>query len=394
MKVLQVVPGISPNFGGPSVALIGLTRTLSHHGVDTVLMTTNVDSGGRLKVPLGHLIDQDGVKIIYFNVWPRGRYAFSFALARALRRTIRSYDMVHIHWLYNFSSLIAAIEAQKAGIPYVLQPNGSLDPHLMKRNNLLKKIYLAMFGNYIVKNASVIIFTSEIERKQASLDGFRVPARVVPVGLDWAEYANLPPRGEFKKQYPEIGNKQMVLFLGRMSRQKGLDLLILAFRIVAGRHPTAHLVIAGPDGEGYGTQVKQWVAEASLENCVTFAGPLSEQLKLAAYVDSDVFVLPSYAENFGATVTEALACKRPVVISNRVNICDELASAEAGIVVECSADSVADGISRVLEDPGLAERLGENGYELVRQKFTWDAALDMLIPIYRGLAGEAEGAEG
>jgi glycosyltransferase involved in cell wall biosynthesis len=394
MKVLQVVPGISPNFGGPSVALTGLTRLLAQRGIETMLVTTNVDPRGRLDVPLGVPVSQLGANVLYFNAWPRGRYAFSFPLACALRQIIHDYNVVHIHWLYNFSSLIAAIAAQKAGIPYVLQPNGSLDPHLMKRNNLLKKIYLAMFGNYIVKNASVIIFTSEIERKQASLDGFRVPARVVPVGLDWAEYANLPPRGEFKKQYPEIGNKQMVLFLGRMSRQKGLDLLIPAFRIVAARHPAVHLVVAGPDGEGYGTQVKQWVAEANLKNRVTFAGPLSEQLKLAAYVDSDVFVLPSYAENFGATVTEALACKRPVVISNRVNICDEIASAEAGIVVECSADSVADGIGRVLGDPDLAERLGENGYEMVRQKFTWDAALDMLIPIYRELAGEAEGSEG
>lgn len=394
MKVLQVVPGMSPNFGGPSTALTDLTRMLCERGIETTLLTTNADQFGRLDVPLGVPVDQRGARIIYFNIWPLGRYAFSPALAQTLFRIAYQYDVVHIYWLYNFSSLAAALAASWARVPYVLNPAGSLDPYLMQKNRAIKDIYITLLGNYIIRNASAIIFTSEGERRLASFRETHIPTHIVPVGLDWHNYANLPPRGLFRRQFSEIGDKPLILFLSRVSRQKGLDLLIQAVRKIAPKYPNAHLVIAGPDGEGYGVQVKQWVAEAGLESRVTFVGYIPDHLKLAAYVDCDVFVLPSYAENFGAVVTEALACKRPVVISNRVNICDEIASAEAGIVVECSADSVADGIGRVLGDPGLAERLGENGYEMVRQKFTWDAALDMLIPIYRGLAGEAEGSEG
>jgi len=386
MKVLQLVPGISTSFGGPSVALIDLTRLLSQHGIDAMLVTTNIDPRGRLKVPLGVPVNQQGAKVTFYDISMQGRYAFSLQLTRALFQTIRQYDVLHIHWLYNYSPLIGAIAAGKAGVPYVWQPNGSLDPHLMKKNSWVKKLYLKILGNYVIRNASAIIFTSEMERRQACIDGIGVPTHIVPVGLDWAEYANLPPRGEFRKQFAEIGSRQMVLFLGRMSPQKGLDLLVQAFRNVVSSYPNVHLVIAGPDGEGYGVWVRRWIAEANLEGHVTLAGRIRDHLKLAAYVDSDVFVLPSYAENFGATVTEALACKRPVVITDRVNISDEIARAEAGIVVSCTAASVASGILKVLNDPPLAKTLAENGRELVIQKFTWDAVLGKLIPIYKELA--------
>jgi len=178
----------------------------------------------------------------------------------------------------------------------------------------------------------------------------------------------------------------LVLFLGRMSRQKGLDLLVPAFEQVVAAHPDAQLVIAGPDGEGYGDFVRQWVRERQLERRVTFAGRVSDDLKLAAYVDCDVYVLPSYAENFGATVAEALACQRPIVITDRVNLCEEIAAAEAGVVVGCSVDAVAAGLNRLLGDRALAERLACNGRRLVERKFTWDAALDALVPLYRSVA--------
>jgi glycosyltransferase involved in cell wall biosynthesis len=388
MKVLQVVPGMSPKYGGPSVALTNMTRLLSKHDIETTLITTNVDPAGRLNVPLGMPIEQCGARMLYYNVWPLGRYAFSPSLAKALFQTAHLYDIIHIHWLYNFSSLLAAIAARKSQVPYVFQPNGSLDPNLMRRNRAVKRSYIALFGNYILRHADAIIFTSEAERRLAGLNGMPALSYVVPVGLDWAEYTNLPPLGEFRKQFPEIGNRQVVLFLGRISRQKGLDILISAFRKVVLEQPTAHLIIAGPDGEGYSREVKKLVAEFDLKSCVTFVGPLQGRSKLAAYVDSDVFVLPSYGENFGATVAEALACKCPVVISDRVNICDEITSAEAGIVTECSVDSTADGISRILGDQNLARRLGENGYELVKQNFTWDVAMKKLIPIYREISGK------
>lgn len=368
------------------VALTDMTRLLCERGVDTVIETTNTDWGGRWEVPLGVPTNQRGSRVTYHNIWPVNRYAASIPLARVLLSTARKYDVLHIHWLYNFSCLAAAFAARRAGVPYVFQPNGSLDPHLMARNTSLKRIYIRFFGRYIIRNAAAIIFTTEAERAQAYGVPTSAVTRIFPIGLDWRDYASLPEKGKFRAQFPETQGKQLVLFLSRLSRQKGIDLLIPAFRDIAQRFPQAHLVLAGPDGEGYGNHVREWVASAGLQSRVTFTGRLSDALKLAAYVDSDIFVLPSHAENFGAVVTEALACELPVVISDHVNTCDAVARGRAGVIVKCDSTSVAAGLARLLADPALAREYGRNGRRLVQTEFTWDAALDRLIPLYRELA--------
>jgi glycosyltransferase involved in cell wall biosynthesis len=386
MKILQVIPGVSPRHGGPSVALTDMTRLLCERGADTIIMTTNTDPQGRWDVALGRFVEMRGARILYYNIWPVNRWAFSVSLFRALLREMKNYDVVHIYWLYNFSSLAAAIAARRAGVPYVFQPNGSLDPNLMQKNRCVKEAYIRVFGNYILKHASGIVFASPGEKRIARMGAIRVPTHVVPVGLHWSDYANLPEPGLFRRQFPELAGKRIVLFLSRISRQKGIDLLIPAFRLVAAEYPDAHLVLAGPDGEGYGVQVKQWVATAGIESRVTWAGRVPDELKLAAYVDSELFVLPSHAENFGAVVTEAMACQRPVVISNCVNICDEVAAGSAGVVVETTIESVAAGIMQILRNPAQARQLGANGRTLVQRKFTWDVALARLIPLYQQLA--------
>jgi glycosyltransferase involved in cell wall biosynthesis len=255
----------------------------------------------------------------------------------------------------------------------------------MKRNAHVKRAYLATLGRLIIDNASGIIFTTEAERDHAGLRHAPADCYVVPVGLSWREYATPPPRGEFRKLHPQLTGSRIILFLGRISRQKGLDLLVQAMKHVVERHPDAHLVIVGPDAEGYRARVEQWIAEAGLQTRVTFTGRLEGRAKLSAYVDCELFVLSSYGENFGATITEALACGRPVVISDRVDIAEEIARAEAGIVVRCTPDSVAAGIDHLLDEPTLAAEMGKRGRTLVQERFTWEAAVPHLINIYESV---------
>src|SRR5258708_36626755 len=117
MRVLQVVPGISPEFGGPSVALTSLAKALTQHGIDTTLLTTNAGTRSRLDVPLNEEIDRDGVRYLFHNVIALGgRYGIAPRLPGTLERTVRSYDLVHIHWLFNFSCIAAARPALKATV--------------------------------------------------------------------------------------------------------------------------------------------------------------------------------------------------------------------------------------------------------------------------------------
>lgn len=381
MRILHVVPFISPKFGGPSVALTGLARCLTRHGIDTTLLTTNADPDGRLDVPLNQTVFRDGGTYVFHNVLSiGGRYGFAPSIVQTLRRTVATYDLVHIHWLYGFVSIAAARAAIAADVPFVVQPNGSLDPHLRRKNWLVKQVYLATVGRPLLTRAAAVVFTCEQERMLA-LYGPRRPEWVIPVGLDGASFANLPSRGTFRSAFPAIDGP-FLLFVGRLSRQKGLDLLIGAFARLARERPELWLVLAGPDPDGFGAHVRALSEQLGVGDRVVFAGLLSHELKLAALIDAELFVLPSYAENFGAVITEALACGLPVVISDQVNIHRELAAAGAATVVHCSVESVAAGVAAALSDTTARGRIATLGPALVRAHYTWEAIIPALVTRY------------
>lgn len=170
--------------------------------------------------------------------------------------------------------------------------------------------------------------------------------------------------------------------MGRLHFKKGLDLLIPAFDAVRRRVPEAQLVIAGPQNDDYGKKVHNWVRERGLEAAVRFVGPLYGHDVLQAYVDADVFVLPSYTENFGMTVIEALACALPVVISDQVNIHAEVNRAGAGIVTRCDVNEVAVAIEALLNDAERRRSMGEAGRRLVQDRYTWPAIVQALTKEY------------
>ena len=380
MRILHVVPGISPKYGGPT-NIPGLLRGLLRHGVETTLLTTDNDPDGRLDVPLNVPIIRDGIPHVFHHVWPVGsRFGFAPSLVSTLKRTITNYDLVHIHWLYNFACVAAARAASAAGVPFVVQPRASLDPHMRRKNAVVKRVYLSTLARPLLTRAAAVVFTAEDERSRAEY-GPRRPEWVIPNGLDLAAYERLPPRGAFRAAFPALDGP-FLLFLGRLSRQKGLDLLLPAFQQLLRARPDLRLVLAGPDHEGYQTEVRTLAHRLEVADRVLFPGLLSGDVKLAAFVDADLFVLPSYAENFGGVIIEALACGLPVVISDQVNIHRELSAADAATVVTCSVDAVAAGIDAALADTGNRRRIAALGPAMVRDRYGWDAIVPRLIARY------------
>ena len=385
MRILHVVPGISPKYGGPT-NIPGLLRGLLRHGVDTTLLTTDNDPDERLDVPLNVPVVRDGVPHVFHHVWPvASRFGFAPSLVSTLRRTITSYDLVHIHWLYNFACMAAARAAVAAGVPFVVQPRASLDPHMRRKNAVVKRVYLSTIARPLLTRAAAVVFTAEDERARAEY-GPRRPEWVVPNGLDLAAYERLPPRGAFRAAVPGLDGP-FLLFLGRLSRQKGLDLLLPAFQRLLRTRPDLRLVLAGPDHEGYQADVRALAQRLGVAERVLFPGLISGDVKLAAFVDADLFVLPSYAENFGGVIIEALACGLPVVISDQVNIHHELSDAGAATVVTCSIDAVAAGIDAALADTGNRRRIAALGPAMVRDRYGWDTIVPRLIARYTEAIG-------
>jgi glycosyltransferase involved in cell wall biosynthesis len=242
------------------------------------------------------------------------------------------------------------------------------------------------FQNSVIRNAAALHYTAAEEMKLAEPYVHGASGVVIPNGLDLAEYAELPPPGRVRTEHPEIGNRRIVLFLSRLNFKKGLDLLVPGFAEACRSVNDLHLVIAGPD-DGMKQQTERLIAEARIGSRVTFLGMLDHAQKLAAFSDATMFALPSYSENFGIAVVEAMACGVPVAISDKVNIWREVREAGAGLVAPTTASAVAKQIVQLAREPDLAA-MGARGRRLVEQRFAWDKIAQDLESVYRSHAAK------
>jgi len=385
MKILHVIANLAPRYGGPSKACIEMARAVAKQGHDVTIATTNQDGTGVLDVPLNQPILKDGVTIYYFPIqFPRFLGA-SWPLANFLKHQIKQFDVVHIHSLYLFHNAIAEYYCHRYHIPYLIRPHGTLDPYIYHRHRLRKRIMEMLFQNRYLNLASGIHFTTEEEEALAAPYTFQRPAFIIPNGINLEDYQALPSAGTFKKQFPQFQSKRIVLFLGRINFKKGLDLLIPAFAKLTKQLPDIHLILAGPDNDGYLKEVNQWIAEQNISEHVSYVGMLLGEQKLAAFRDAELFVLPSYSENFGISVLEAMACHIPVIISNKVNLWSEVQTHQAGLITTCDVDDLSNNMKQLLASSELRNKVSKHAYELVKEKYSWSPVAHQLIHAYQDI---------
>ncbi|MDO9533587.1 MAG: glycosyltransferase [Deltaproteobacteria bacterium] len=382
MKILHVIANLAPRYGGPSKACWEMARAVARLGHQVSIYTTNQDGPGELEVPLGRPMRRDGVEVCYFPIQPPRFWGTSLPLARALRRQIQAVELVHIHSLYLFHGLVAGHYCRRFGVPYLLRPHGTLDPFIHRRHRGRKRVMEHLFEHKNISGAAALHFTTAEELELAAPFTFGTPGVVVPLGMDLDEFAELPEPGSFRRQHPEIGEKSIILFFGRINFKKGLDILAKAFGVVARRRQDVHLVIAGPDNDGWGARVRTWLAEAGVLDRATFTGMLLGPDRLAVLRDASLFVLPSYSENFGLAVIEAMAVGLPVIISDQVNIWPEVETGGAGRVIPCEATALADQILELLADPDAAAGMGQKGRALVQDRYQWPRIATQLAEAY------------
>jgi glycosyltransferase involved in cell wall biosynthesis len=385
MRILHVIPSLAMRHGGPPKAAQELCRELARLGHEVTIYTTNLDGNQRLDIAVDQPIrGEDGVVRWYFATQRSGLYGVSMSLIRALRSTIRNFDVVHIHTLYRFTSTVAAHYCRSYGVPYILRPHGTLDPFLYYRHRSRKRVYEALFETRNLKGAAAVHFTANEEMRLAQSLGLEFRGVVVPLGVDIELPADRTQlRERFYREFPQTREKKVILFLSRLNFKKGLDLLAKAYGMVARTRPDVHLLLAGPDDEGYGSKVRQWLNDEGVLDRATFAGMLSGDHKAGAIAAAEIFVLPSYSENFGFAVVEALAAGLPAIISNKVNIWREVSDAHAGMIVNCNADELARAMSTLLNDAELRRSLGAAGKLLVAEKFNWPTVAAKMTAVYR-----------
>jgi len=383
MKVLHVIQYFTSSYGGPSAVCKDTCKYLAERGHEVVICTTDLDyPSGKLDVPVNRMLEQDGYKICYFSA--THGYGLSVQLCEYLLNSIHSFDIVEIHGLYRFPQAITAYISRFKKVPYIVRPHGALDPflHNQSKHYWLKRIYESLVEFPNINSASAIQYTAEEEYRLTRSFNFKPPHFILPLGLDLDQYSKLPKSGEFRKKLG-INNEKIILYLGRINFKKGLDILIEATRtIVSSESIKVKLVIVGPDNEGYKSKLIQLTNKLGLQDRVVFTGMLVGQEKLAALIDSDVFVLSSHTENFGVTIIEAMFCMLPVVMSNKVNIWREIQHSGSALITSCESGDVADAISKILDNPKMSQQMGICGRSAVEHTYNWDAIIPKLIDMY------------
>lgn len=388
MRILHVVPTYFPatRYGGPIESVHALNKWLVREGAEVDVFTTAIDGPANLNVPFATPLAQDGVRVHYFEPGLLRSWFYSAGMHAALNRQTSSFDIVHITSVFLAASSLAGHAARAAGKPYLISPRGSLmRAPVEKKSALKKKVYLAAIEKRNLARASAIHFTAPIE--EAEYRELGLPLRrplTIPNGLD----TDVLPAGdpaEFRKAFGIDPEKKIVLFLSRLSWKKGLDTLVESFAGLLGELPDTVLVVAGGDDEGYRAKVEEMIAAAGVGKEVFFTGELKGAMRSSAYRAADVFVLPSYAENFGIAVAEAMHFGVPVVVTPEVGLAPSVDRAEAGFVVKKDVLQVKFALYKLLVNPLLAREMGARGKELAAREFSYASVAKQFMDAYAQL---------
>lgn len=375
MRILQIVRTLDARSGGVARAVISLSERLARRGHTVEIASLDASASARLSETL-------------LKVHPLGRgsggYGYSPHLLPWLKRRGGNYDAVIVHGLWQYSGLAAWRRYASSAIPYYVFPHGMLDPWFKRTyplKHLKKWLYWPWAEYRILRDARAVIFTSEEERRQArkSFWLYRCREAISPLGVEAPERAEAD---EFLALFPQLQDKRVVLFLGRLHPKKGCDLLIDAFARVAPNEPSLTLVFAGPDQIGWQEELAARAERTGLSERVLFTGMLEGSTKWSALRTAEVFVLPSHQENFGLSVAEALAHSLPVLISDRVNIWREVQADDAGYVENDDLPGTTRLLQRWLAaSPATREMMKANAQRCFAERFEIGQAAESLLGI-------------
>jgi glycosyltransferase involved in cell wall biosynthesis len=377
MKVLQVIPSISPVHGGPSRAIVDMECALATRGIEVTTVTTNDDGNSRkLPVPCGEPIATTYATRWYF---PRTTVFFkvSLGLGLWLKENISSFDLVHAHALFSFAPVAAAVLARRADVPYVLRPLGVLARYGMSQHHpVLKRLSFDFIERGLIESASAVHFTSRAEQVEAEMLGLKCNGVVVPLGIDLDQSA----KRAMPRQKSDPFN---LLFLSRIDPKKNLEALLKATHLVSSKKKyDLTLNIAGTGDPRYIDRLKALAHNLGIGDHVKWLGYVDGDRKKDVLTAASGFVLPSYSENFGIAVVEALAAGLPCLVSCGVAISDEIDAARAGIVVGITPGEIAVGLEKMLSDECDLSAMSSAARSLASSAFSIDAMGRNLEALY------------
>ena len=359
---MNIVPNISNESSGPTYAVVNLCRSLVKCGVETTLVT--LDPPTDSTKPATH-------QSFPIDGFP-GRLGRSPQMRDWLTRCAKEgrVDIIHNHSLWMMPNVYSCNAVKGTNVPLIVTPHGTMSERAMKDGSKVKKVFWPLIQRPALNQVTCFHATAMSEYEDIRRLGFKQPVAVIPNGID------VPTLSASRR-----GDMRTLLYLGRIHAIKGLDNLLPAWAAVQHQFPAWQLRIVGPDNKGYLNEMIQLAHQLKLER-IEFSGPLTGDKKADAYSGADLFILPSYSENFGMTVAEALASGTPAIVS-RGAPWSGLSANKAGWWAEVGIDPLVVCLRSALSEPRSSlDAMGLNGRRWMKRDFSWHSIADRMKSTY------------
>ena len=393
MKILHVIPSISPTLGGPSEVALNIVSALRECGVNAEIVTTNYGGAKPMNVPLNQRVDYNfktdrevSVPVWFFPYTSRSlkEYIFSWQMTNWLWKHIHNYQLLDNHYLFSYAPSCAANLARLKRIPYTVRTMGQLTPWSLAQKQLKKQVYTFLVERHNLNRAAAIHCTTSAEAENVRKFGIHKPTITLPLGAN-------PPmpisdaKARLRQKYNIPADTPIILFLSRLHYKKRPELLLKSLVQLKNSGHRFHAIFAGSGESIYLADLQNLVSSLGIEQQVYFAGFTGGFDKDLLLQGSDLFVLPSFSENFGIAVAEALAAGLPIIITPGIQISSDVAAAKAGLVVPGEVESLTEAISKLLSVPKLRQELGANAKRLAQTCYSWQPIAQNLASTYAAI---------
>ncbi len=360
MKVIQYVSSIDQKSGGTAVYIKLLANEMKE-AVDLTVLT------GKSLNP----IVLTNVKTVFIDFslsrWFKIKKEFISILKRIQP------DLVHINGIWEPQNWLLQNIAQRMGIKVLLSPHGMLEPYILKRHPLKKKVAMMLYQHHAILRANFLHATAKSEMEQFRNLGYQLPTEIIPNGIDLSEI-------HFQDKISEEKNYRNVLFLSRVHPKKGIELLIEAVHQL--RNKNLRIIIAGEGEESYINELIALSKERNIEDQIKFLGGVYGKNKWDLFHQADIFVLPTYSENFGLVVIEALAVGVPVITTTGTPW-SELNTHNCGWWIELSVQNLTNALKDALDKSTKElKAMGQRGKQLVENKYDIKAVSNQTFELY------------
>lgn len=379
LTVAALVDSIAAGYGGPSYSVRRLWQSALHMGVNVIVHST--DSFQVRESAEDHRLWQP----LDCRQWPAvGMKALGYSGKMAsgvLENLVTGSSVISQHGLWLHYGRVAKNVGRRNSIPVIIHPHGMLEAWALRRSSWKKQMTGRLWEYENLQRAACLRVTSTDELQSVRSFGLRNPGALIPNGIDVEDYANLPSTLEAEALLPALKGKRVLLFLSRVHPKKGLPVLLRAWHAIGAERHDWTLAIAGPDQSGHTDELKLLVDELGLSESVIFLGALFGEQKRAAYALADLFVLPSFSENFGVAVAEALAAGLPVVTTTGTPW-KNLEERGCGWCAEMSVERLAEKLREALSLPKRElAAMGAKGREWMSLDFSWGRLAAQMIEV-------------